>query len=241
MEPTTFVGWMKEPFNKVQFKLSISKTDPSVAIDSMEQVFLDAQADKMAAAAASQESEVAEGKMPAKPKATGDDDENDGEENAKMPAGKMPAMKKAPPSEKPTAATVVYALDGVEVKEGGGYSRTLHGLFRVPASAPENSIFVMTTLQEPSSAAAAGAAMPARKRTRATRSLDDDEEDDDGDEGVGYNELIDLHDDAGLSTEELRLKYYGGGDGGGGSTEPAAKKPKAGQDEEDDDDDAYGF
>jgi hypothetical protein len=76
---------------------------------------------------------------------------------------------------------------------------------------------------------------------------------------VEYQELIDLHDDAGLSTEELRRRYYGGGvdsdkqDSGttASSRKPTANKPfsKAkedsmpfgGKDDGSDDDDDYGF
>jgi hypothetical protein len=116
----------------------------------------------------------------------------------------------------------------------------------------------MTNVSSSSSAAGAkryptaAAAASSRKRRRNTS--DDDDDSVDGNGEVEYQELIDLHDDAGLSTEELRRRYYGGD-----ATDNAATNDKVDHDDntkkpfsptkrtreetedDDDDDDGYGF
>ena len=88
------------------------------------------------------------------------------------------------------------------------------------------------------------------KRDRSGGGDDDSVE---GNVGVAYQEVIDLHDDTRLSTEELRKRYYGSGDNNKGeygkmdSVDNKRLKGTDGKgypkedDEEDDDDDAYGF
>ncbi len=99
-----------------------------------------------------------------------------------------------------------------------------------------------------------------KKRKRRGAAGYDSEDDydfgDDGDEGADYGELIGLHEEAELSVEELRKRYYGGGEGDdskgaektgnkNGSdqvngTAPSNKKSKISLDD-DDDDDGCGF
>ena len=85
------------------------------------------------------------------------------------------------------------------------------------------------------------------------KSGDDDSVD--GNAGVEYQELIDLHDDTRLSTEELRKRYYGSGDSKNewginsaadnkrlkGTKTDTVFQRKDADDDDDDDDDAYGF
>jgi hypothetical protein len=69
----------------------------------------------------------------------------------------------------------------------------------------------------------------------AVAASNEDDDDDDADEEVDYNELIALHQDAGLSVADLRKRYHGGTpDEDQGET----KKPKI---QEDESDDEYGF
>ena len=67
----------------------------------------------------------------------------------------------------------------------------------------------------------------------AAASNEDDDDDDDADEGVDYDELIDLHQDAGLSLTELRKRYNPTAEE---EKEPSKKKAKA-----DESDEEYGF
>ena len=83
---------------------------------------------------------------------------------------------------------------------------------------------------------------------RSRRHNDDDSFDDDFDEKADYGEVNELCEDAGLSIEELRAKYYGGGGGGdedddddgGGKVKAASPQMKRARLEEDDDDEC-GF
>ena len=72
-----------------------------------------------------------------------------------------------------------------------------------------------------SSAAATSSSTMKRKRSRNDYSDDDEDDEDDGmsDDNVGadYEELIGLHEEAGMSVEELRKRYYGGDDVDGGN------------------------
>jgi len=81
---------------------------------------------------------------------------------------------------------------------------------------------------------------------RGRRHNDDDSFDDDFDEKADYGEVNELCEDAGLSIEELRAKYYGGGGGdgddddGGGKVKATSPQMKRARLEEDDDDEC-GF
>ena len=67
---------------------------------------------------------------------------------------------------------------------------------------------------------------------------DDDDVDDNADQGVEFNELIGLHEDASLTPEQLRAKYYGGGDNDG---KPGSISKRQKSMEDDDDDSDVGF
>jgi hypothetical protein len=226
-KPVSFVGWLKDPSLTLKFEVGITKLDSSVTIDPLEQRFLEAQqqAQPLLAVEASSDS-----KPPARAK--GGDSEDD--EDVKPASSKAPA---SPDGKKAALGGDVYVFEGSELtKDKNGNIRKIRGLFRVPGD-KVSRIFLMSGVQanpaassSASPAAKAAPAAAARKRGRG------EEDDDDGDDGVGYNELIALHDDAGLSTEELRRKYYGSG-----ASEPDSKKPKPSADEDDDSDDDYGF
>jgi hypothetical protein len=127
--------------------------------------------------------------------------------------------------------------------------------------------YVKESSSAPSAVAAAATASASTRstrhhaRSRAGKYNNDDISDDDmsNDEGANYEELIGLHEDANLSVEELRRKYYGGGalsgkqdnnqnyddDGDENSDNDAyekmPKKTKYQHYPEDDDDDGCGF
>jgi hypothetical protein len=72
-----------------------------------------------------------------------------------------------------------------------------------------------------------------KKRRRGVNYNSEDDYDfgDEGDEGADYSELIGLHEEAGLSVEELRKRYYGNADGegdGDGDNEKKGGNEKAG-------------
>jgi hypothetical protein len=136
----------------------------------------------------------------------------------------------------------VYVFEACQIGYANGTTHKIRGIFHpLHASSKATRIFLIAFVQtNQASAAASSAASPAKPAAATTsrkRGRNDEEDEDDGDDGVGYQELIDLHDDAGLSTEELRRRYYGGDTG-----ESEAKIHKARPtSEESDDDDAYGF
>jgi hypothetical protein len=120
-----------------------------------------------------------------------------------------------------------------------GPSKTLYLICSIGLNGDNSAVVNASSNVAPSEAASA------RKRTRSDREDDDSVE---GKSGVEYQELIDLHDDAGLSTEALRQRYYGGGSGNVSRAASSAAKTKpddsgssTGNRNDDDDDDAYGF
>jgi hypothetical protein len=104
---------------------------------------------------------------------------------------------------------------------------TFRGAYRSSSQSLGGGIHLICSTQViergTASATASGAAMSttstaataaSKKRNRRTRD-DDDDESVEGNSFVAYQELIDLHDDSRLSTEELRKKYYMGRDTNG--------------------------
>jgi hypothetical protein len=193
--------------------------------------------------------------------------------NLKVPPSYSLNETKAPPS--PDYKDSLVVITARQIKEGDNDNSrtfTFRGAYRSPVGAAVERLCVISSVQveellATTAAAAHGtgsggavagtsAAAAASRKRRRSGSRDDDSEERGG---VEYQELIDLHDDAGLSTEELRRRYYGGGvdsdkqDSGttASSRKPTANKPfsKAkedstpfgGKDDGSDDDDDYGF
>jgi len=136
---------------------------------------------------------------------------------------------------------------------------TFRGAYRCPSQNSIERIHLICSIQTldipatgsgtAMSVAATSVAATSKKRNRST--IDDDNSVEEN-ACVAYQELIDLHDDTRLSTEELRQKYYGGGDTKGEDDKIRAvdtKRLKGTYDrgnskqgvEDEDDDDAYGF
>lgn len=231
----------------LKLKVGISEYDTSGPMDSLDERFLKIQDDLQPLYMDDSESE-----MPARAKADYDEEEGAG---SSAIDSKKPARRKAgdddeeedskPISRKPSVPSSsdkhIFVLNAEQTSsDKNGTSRTIRGVFHIPRACSRILVpaalnihtFEVATAASPS-AKASGSVAVAKKRSR-----EDDE--DEGDDAVGYQELIDLHDDAGLSTEELRRRYYGG-TAAGTSGVDNKKKAKLGSAEEDDDDDAYGF
>ena len=105
----------------------------------------------------------------------------------------------------------------------------------------------MITVSKPATAVAAATAAAAGHKDEG----EDDDDEDDADENVDYDELIALHEDAGLSVDALRKRYRDNGDTTGapavteaasaGAADASGKPAKKGKSSQDDDDDEYGF
>jgi hypothetical protein len=148
-------------------------------------------------------------------KSSGEDDE---EEDSKM-AAKPSAAKSAN----------VYTVYG----KGTASAENFEFLGQLdPSTAKHNSIPLECRKRMVSAAPAGAAAV-------ATAVVDEDDEDD-ADEELDYDELIALHEDAGMSVEALRKRYAGGGAAGDNDDDakPEAKKQKT---QEESEDDEYGF
>ena len=140
-------------------------------------------------------------------------------------------------------------IDGENFDSTNGGCVTLNGSFRRPSSSDEKVCIICRVSRsiagKSSTAASPVAAASARKRSRSER--EDDDSVGEQEKGGVLNELIELHDDANLSTEELRAKYYGTGVNGSGKKQAVElKKPPPTQNtfktpQDDDDDDDIGF
>jgi hypothetical protein len=100
-----------------------------------------------------------------------------------------------------------------------------------------------------SASAAAASSKPAAAAAASAHRVDDDDEDDededydDADDEVDYEELIALHEDAGLPVDALRKRYHSGAvqEQQDNEKKKAKPTPKSCEDDDDDDDDDYGF
>ena len=153
---------------------------------------------------------------------------------------------------------MVVVVSGSQIGNNGQDKSKIkfRGAYRCPPNASVERLHFICPVEilDGTSTQMAGAttavAAASSKRDRSGGGDDDSVE---GNVGVAYQELIDLHDDTRLSTEELRKRYYGSGDnnkGEYGKMDSADNKRLKGtdgkgypkeDDEEDDDDDAYGF
>jgi hypothetical protein len=246
-EPTKFVGWIQDPEEVMTFTVQI--LGQKSIIDPLDEKLLEAQRQKRALPVQNGDS---------KPPATA---KSDGETQSKATLKSPPSYSKEPPAnslkQPPTAEGkkeapqtssengIVYVVTGSQVAAGSAdHNVQFRGLFH-PPDAKLQKLFLICSVQVdrecPQQTASAAtpppAAAAARKRNRAD---DGDDESGDGDGAVEYQELIDLHDDAGLSTEELRSRYYGRGSDHDGK-KPSVMKKRAKPSDDDDDDDAYGF
>mmetsp|Transcript_1988 Transcript_1988/g.3567 ORF Transcript_1988/g.3567 Transcript_1988/m.3567 type:complete len:358 (+) Transcript_1988:67-1140(+) len=268
--PLVFAGWIQDPSEWLEFRLVFSRQPAS--LDPLELKLLKAQEEKKKASDGKKDdalkdtfdddkeqykmaSHSQQGSLKAPPSYSLEDDP------AQMKKSSAKASLKSPPN-----SVVVVTASLIKDDREKARRISFRGAYYPPDN-PVQSVYIICAVQMdeesatnpgsngglPSAVAAAStaAAAPARKRSRSVREDDDSVE---GSGGVEYQELIDLHDDAGLSTEELRRRYYGGGSGADNGNEDAKlpamdKKRMKGQidsmptkqDDDDDEDDAYGF
>jgi len=184
------------------------------------------------------------GKPPRRGRAKGgDEDDEDDIQNSKAAAAND---SKAP--------GVYYSVFGSQMDEHGSGIDMLQfqGGFYPPTTETEK---VALTCQarivasHPPATPAGAAAPVAAAAARVQDDDDDDEADDDADEDVDYNELIALHEDAGMSVADLRKRCRGGSTKTTRSSSSSTNKklkaapppPPAAEDDDDDDEDFDGF
>jgi hypothetical protein len=126
-----------------------------------------------------------------------------------------------------------YSVYGKQADGGKGESLELQGGFSPTAQGNDINLVCQVRIVSTHPQTAVAAATPVAA-ARVDNEVEDD--DDEADDGVDYDELIALHEDAGLSVEELRRKYRTGE-----STESPSKRPKTQEKEQDDDDEDYCF
>lgn len=175
------------------------------------------------------------GTMPAKPAAKTSDGHDDGKMPSKPPLkdGKLLSLaadgKKAAPMD-----GTVYSVFGKGTDSSGAFEffGSLH-----PSDARHHAIPLecqkRQVLKKPVATTAEAAAV-------AAASNDDEDDDNDADEEeVDYDELIALHQDAGLSLADLRKRYHATSSPDDDEDQGERKKKKKTQEEESDDE--YGF
>lgn len=159
---------------------------------------------------------------------------------------------------------MVFIVSGAQIGNDGenGCSVSFRGAYRCPTKTSVGRLHLICpiqTLDRSTCSSAVGstaiASMASSSVASASKKRNRPGNDDDsveGSVGVAYQELIDLHDDTRLSTEELRNKYYGVGEKKGSHRKQYTadtRRLKVTNDREnkerdlddDDNDDAYGF
>jgi hypothetical protein len=148
--------------------------------------------------------------------------------------GTSKRLKSSDDDDEKRPASVLYHLHAIEVSGEGTPSLEFQCSFHPLQKTTELSVQWQVRIAPPTSATVAAVAAPvaaaaARSAVAGYGDDDDDDEDVEEDEAIDHNELIALHEDAGLSVDALRKRYRGEPDTSGG-----LKKAK-GDDEDDDD------
>jgi hypothetical protein len=169
------------------------------------------------------------GKQKAAGKSTGEDD--DGKKKAvSKTTGEDDDGKKQASSSGAAPNSQVLTVFG----RGPGWE--IYGEFTTPTDTTTNDVELTCRYQPVAAAAGASAGTAA-----AAKVVDDDDEDVDVDEGVDYNELIALHEDAGMPMGEVRKRFRSGTAAAAAANQEDAKRTKTVSDDDDDDDDDIGF
>eukprot|EP00531_Pseudo-nitzschia_arenysensis_P015843 CAMPEP_0116126774 /NCGR_PEP_ID=MMETSP0329-20121206/6503_1 /TAXON_ID=697910 /ORGANISM="Pseudo-nitzschia arenysensis, Strain B593" /LENGTH=369 /DNA_ID=CAMNT_0003620863 /DNA_START=102 /DNA_END=1211 /DNA_ORIENTATION=+ len=280
--PLIFAGWINSPTNWLEFEVSFSEEPASddplqvQLLESQEQkqsqsrlptasktVYKIAEHDGM------QKKSPAKGNLKDPPSYSleGKSEFNDAQKSSpKDPtAGEGKASHKGFSKGTPAVrGDMVFVISGTQI-ETSGVDKTkinFRGAYRCPSKASVERLHlicpveVLDGTQVTAVAAGGTAAVAAASAKRNTSKGDGDDDSVEGNVGVAYQELIDLHDDTRLSTEELRKRYYGSGDNKKGeygkmdtvdnkrlkgSNGKGYPKQDVEEDDDDDDDDAYGF
>jgi hypothetical protein len=213
-KPINFGGWIRNPTTWIDFQVQISK---QYSIDPLDEKLLKAQQESLPISNKNDD----DSKFPAKAKSDDPD-----EKLCKPPPSPTTPFKpdlKAPPSyslkDPPSyaqqklpatepekkRAKIAYNIIGSQV--GTGERIYFRGVF-YPAYDGQQNLFLICSVvvdeqpDETTTSTAPAAAASSRKHHRF-----DDDDDNAGSNGVDYQELIDLHDEAGLSTDELKNRY----------------------------------
>ena len=174
------------------------------------------------------------------------------QEDGKVTDGKVPPPPAVEAEEKEdTKASghqpVVYRVMGQQIDTHGGDTMEFMGVYYLPNKVVEENALTCQVRILPATPVVATTPVAAASAARIATEEDDDEDEDyaedDYEEGVDYNELIALHEDAGLSVDALQKRYRGRDDAEeeeeGKPPAKMSKKPPPPADDDDDDD--YGF
>ncbi len=280
--PVIFAGWISSPTNWMEFEVSFSEEPASD--DPLQVQLLESQEQKQSHSRLSKASKTgnkitdndempkkcpAKGTLKAPPSYSlkGKSDINDSQKY--IPNDSKLGEKKASHkgfSKGPSTAhgDMVFVVSGTQI-ESSGVGKTkinFRGAYRCPSKASVERLHLICPVEvldgtQATAIAAGGTAAVAAASAKRKTSMGEDDDDDsvEGNVGVAYQELIDLHDETRLSTEELRKRYYGSGDnekGEYGVKDTVDNKRLKGsngkgypkqdiEEDDDDDDDAYGF
>jgi hypothetical protein len=228
-EPIKFGGWIGNPAEWLDFNVRISEQDG--ATDPLDEKILKAQQEglpmsenssptKSNANMKSDDSEECS-KMPPPPSNT-----TPSKANMKAPPSyslKAPpsySLKQSPDadikkgassSNSTKAGKVAYTFSGSQIVSSGQQCIKLRGLFYPPDESLDNFFLICSlVLDEEGTQDTPGASTAVSAAAATSRKCDqsDDDHSSAGNDGVDYQELIDLHEDAGMTTEELRKRYY---------------------------------
>jgi hypothetical protein len=213
-KPIKFGGWIQNPTGWIDFQVQISK---QYSIDPLDEKLLKAQQESLPISNKNDD----DSKFPAKAKS--DDPDEIICKPAPSPTTPFKPGLKAPPSyslkEPPSYAQQKLPATELEKKRaqiacnitasqvGTGERINFRGVFYPAYDGQQNiPLFCYVRVDEQggetTTSTAPAAAASSRKRDRF-----DDDDDHAGSNGVAYQELIDLHDEAGLSTDELKNRY----------------------------------
>ena len=137
---------------------------------------------------------------------------------------------------------IYYSVYGTQIDSHGGDLMEFMGGFFPPTTETEKvGLVCQVRMMAPRPSSSTQKASPVAAAA-AARVQDDDDDDEEEDAQVDYDELIALHEDAGMSVADLKKRF---GSKASASSSPDKKrkfdpKPPPPEDDEDDDDD-YGF
>lgn len=273
--PLVFAGWINDPDHWMEFEVRFSK-EP-VSEDPLQIQLLEAQDQKQLCTGSStttktgshyidgdsmEKKSPAKGDLKAPPSYSLKERSNDCIDTARRCSRNDYPQNPTESQEHNTKSTVqnnmIFVVSGSQIGSGGkdGSSISFRGSYRCPSTASVDRLHLICpiqTIEGATSTAVAGgtpAVAAASKKRNRSRTGDDDSVE--GNTGVAYQELIDLHDDTRLSTEELRKRYCGSW----GKKEEFEKKHATDNKrlkgtnaigyqkadiEDDEDEDAYGF
>ena len=161
--------------------------------------------------------------------------------------GKIPAMAKKgdedEEEEETKVPSVVYRVYGRQIEATKGEILEFRGGYSPPSDGSSKEVSMVCQVRIVKSTPSVATVATGKPAAAAAAARVDTTDDDDDDEGeVDYEELIALHEDAGLSVDALRKRYRGGQGAIEESSSPVKRgKPMPDDDDDDDDDDDYGF